>query len=464
MNFYRRIVSIFLLTALLVSTGFGCQGTPAAQQAAIKPVVLEYWTVFDDVDAIEAQIAKFKADRPYITVNLRQLSQDEFYPRLLEALSEDRGPDIISVHNRSMSELQTKLAAMPAAVNDTIVRIEKTTFGQNTVVTTQAVPLPSVSQIDREYVQAVKGDVVMNNKIYGLPLSLDTLALYYNKDLLDRAGIPEPPKTWEEFQAAVKKLTKFDKQTGKIIQAGAALGTGNNIPGFDDLLFTLFRQSEVNFSSRDGQAIFNQLPEGVNTNEDTPAMKVVNFFSDYANPTRDTYTWNADMDNALDKFVNGSLAFFFGYSYNLAQIKARAPQLNFRILPLLQINQEKPINAADYWVQAVTLKSKKQNEAWDLVNYLTHSAAAKAYLDQTGRPTALRAYVADQMTNEDLKPFASQVLVAENWYHGKDYAATQKALASLLDEWLKAPEDVSRLQQYRQDVLNRAVAKINQTL
>jgi len=63
------------------------------------------------------------------------------------------------------------------------------------------------------------------------------MALFYNKDLLDQAGVPEPPKNWEDFQKAVKKLTKFDKKSGKILQSGTSLGTGNNIAGFEDLLY-----------------------------------------------------------------------------------------------------------------------------------------------------------------------------------------------------------------------------------
>ena len=68
--------------------------------------------------------------------------------------------------------------------------------------------------------------MILDGQIYGLPLSLDTMAIYYNKDLLDRSSVPEPPKTWEEFAVAVKKITKYDKQTNKITQSGAALGAG----------------------------------------------------------------------------------------------------------------------------------------------------------------------------------------------------------------------------------------------
>ncbi len=455
----KRIFFFLALAMALPLAGLGCKGLSAQQQAAIAPVTLEYWTVFDDVDALQAQIDKYKADRPYLTINLKQLRLDELYPRLLEALAEDRGPDIISVRNRFMNFYKPKLATMPDSVSDTTVLVEKTNFNTKTTVTTVKQNLPSLTQVDKEYVQSVGKDVVIEGKIYGLPLSLDNLALYYNKDLLDRAGIAEPPKNWDDFQKDVKKLAKFDKNFTKILQSGAAIGTGNNIPGFDDLLYILFKQSNISFVNKNGQAVFNN----PGNNEANPAMSVMNFYTDFANSERDTYTWNEDMDNAVDKFVNGSLAFFFGYSYHLPVIKSRAPQLNFSILPMLQLNPEQPVNVANYWVQSVVDKSKHKNESWGLVNYLTHSKATKEYLEISNRPSALRAYISGQLENVELYPFASQSLIADSWYKGKDYDTTVKALKDMAHEWL-LPAPVGQELRQKQEVLNRAAAKINQTL
>ncbi|MBI2037323.1 MAG: extracellular solute-binding protein [Candidatus Magasanikbacteria bacterium] len=451
----KKLLPLVILILVLPLVGLGCKGLSKEEQAATQRVTLEYWTVFDDVDAMQAQIDKYKADRPYLTINLKQLRVDEIYPRLLEALAEDRGPDIISVRNRWMTFYKPKLAAMPGSVSDTTVRVEKTTLGTKTTVSTVNQNLLTPNQLEKEYVQAVKNDVIMDNQIYGLPLSLENMALYYNKDLLDRANIAEPPKTWEDFQEAVKKITKFDRTSGNIVQAGTALGTGNNISGFEDIIYILFKQSGVNLI-KDGRVNFSTRDQA------NPAISVMNFYTDFANSSRDTYAWNEDMAMSLDKFINGSLAFFFGYSYHYPVIKARAPQLNMAVLPMLQLNPEQPVNVANYWVQAVTDKSKHKNEAWALLNYLAHSKVTKDYLEQSGRPAALRAYIAGQLDNDQLYPFASQVLISDSWYKGKDYDATVKAMADMTHEWLlPAPE--GRELQWKQEVLNRAASKINQT-
>ncbi|MFA6548141.1 MAG: extracellular solute-binding protein [Candidatus Magasanikbacteria bacterium] len=453
---FGKLTLLFSILAFLTLAGFGCKGLSQTQVQATAPVTLEYWTVFDDVDALQKEIAAYRATRPYITINLRQLRADELYPRLVEALAEDRGPDIISVQNRRLGEFISKLAPMPASVNDTLVTVEKTTLGTNTLINTQVRPMVSLSQLDSQYVKAVRDDVVRGGQIFGLPLSMDMMAVFYNKDLLDRSGIPEAPKNWEEFQAAAKKVTKYDKKTGKIIQSGAALGTGDNVPGSDDLLYLLFRQSNVGFVARDGQAVFNMSGQA--------ASQVMDFYTDFANPTRDTYAWSSDQGDALEGFLNGKVGFFFGYSYNLPTIRARASAFDFRIMPLFQLNPDEPVNVASYWMQSVVAKSKHPNEAWGLIDFLTHSKTTKDYLDQTGRPTALRAYIVDQKSKPDLEPFVDQILIAENWYRGRDYAGATKAVQDMLAQWLQPAPDPDKVGEWRQNILNQAAEKINQTL
>lgn len=457
---FKKIFSAFSIGALLLVSGLGCKQTSTGP----APVALEYWTVVDDVDALNTVLKDYTVLRPYLKINVRQLRSDEFYTRLLEALAEDKGPDIVSIRSRAIGAYQSKLAAMPPQYMDTTVETIKGTLKNSIVITAQAQRTLTVPDLDREFIQTVKRDVVKDGSIYGLPLNMENMALYYNRDLLDKAGIAEPPKTWDEFQMDVKKLTKIDKQNNKIRQAGAALGTGNNIPGNDDLLYLLFSQSSVPFVDLSGRAVFNSTAKNTNDDAQTAAMKVVGFYSDFASPSRDTYTWNETMENALDSFVNGTTAFFFGYSYHYALVQQRSPQLNFGAVPMLQLNPEAPVNAANYYVNSVLNKSKHPDEAWGVIMYLTHSDATKKYLDASRRLTARLTYIDAQRDKAELAPFIAQVLVSRNWYTGKNYEAAQKAVADMYHEWLTLPPDPNRIGEWKQDALNRAVEKINQTL
>ncbi len=452
-----------LLIGILAFTGLGCKSTQQAEQAAaVKPAQLEYWTVYDDVDQLKALAAAFQAERPHISITIRQLRPEELYQRLIEELAEDRGPDIVSLRNRSLPLMRSKLATMPLEVPDNRVISSGSSFDSKSTVVPGARRLLTVPQLVNEYVPAVAEDVVFDNQIYGLPLSLDSLAVYYNRDILDRAGIPEVPKTWSELQAAVQKISKIDKD-GKILQSGVALGTGNNIPGADDILFTLFEQNRLSFVDKAGRPTFQLPPRTLAYEEQPPAYNILNFYADFANPAAETYSWSSSLPSALDAFTNGSLAFFFGYNYHLPVIKARAPQLNFGIIPLFQIDPDRARNVANYWVQTVTKKSPDQEAAWAFIDYIAHSPATKEYLDKTERPTALRTYVGTQLENPNLFPFVTHILVARNWYKGTNYEAAVKALSDMINEWQVPLPEGQEPGRWYQAILNRAAAKIDQT-
>lgn len=51
---------------------------------------------------------------------------------------------------------------------------------------------------------------MMGGKSYGLPFTASVSALYYNKDLFGRAGIAEPPKTWDELKTAAEKVSALE--------------------------------------------------------------------------------------------------------------------------------------------------------------------------------------------------------------------------------------------------------------
>ncbi len=123
------------------------------------------------------------------------------------------------------------------------------------------------------------------------------------------------------------------------------------------------------------------------------------------------------------------------------------------------------MNVANYWAQCVVGKSKNQNEAWGLINYLTRSSAVEQYLNNTKRPTALRYLIDKQKEDLDLQPFVSQALISDNWYRGSNYSSAEQAIKDMIVEWLSVPPNYeTRPTQWYQEVLNRAAAKINQTM
>jgi len=161
-------------------------------------------------------------------------------------------------------------------------------------------------------------DFLDGNKIYAVPLSVDTLALYYNVDLLSSAGISTPPRTWDEFNDAVRKITVRDDRGG-IKRAGAAIGTDKNINRASDIFALLMMQS--------GSPIMGDekaLDIG------TTAMQ---FYTDFANSQQDC-VYLESIDGLFHRcFYQMNAAMMINYSYTIPTVRAKAPNLKFAIAP-----------------------------------------------------------------------------------------------------------------------------------
>lgn len=456
----KKITILFFMLVFVSTIGAGCSSKPAAQ--ALAPVTINYWRVWDGQDDFQAIIDAYKQSQPNVTINYRKLSYDEYEAALLDAWAEDRGPDIFSIQNTWVRKYQTKI--MPLPENITMARpVVKGSINKEVVAETQTKRSITPSEIKQNFVDAVAADVVVpfegKERVYGLPLFVDTLAMYYNKDLLNNAGIPELSVYWnKDFQQQVKKLTKQDVR-GELIQSGVALGGSKNIERSSDILSALMMQNGA--VMMEGSSVtFNKIPPAFRDREGyNPGVDAIRFYSDFANPAKEVYSWNSGLDNSLQHFINGKLAIFFGYSYHLPVIKSQAPKLNFAITKFPQIEgNSTEANTANYWVETVSAKTKHSNEAWDFVQFMTTKPEqAKKYLDKVKKPTALRSLLKDQLVDDSLKVFASQVLTARNWYRGKDVISAEGALNEMIDAVVVNTENI-------ESSVNLAVTRIQQTI
>ncbi|MEI6835243.1 MAG: extracellular solute-binding protein [Candidatus Falkowbacteria bacterium] len=452
----KKITIFSLLMIFILVSGFGCKTTDPQTQAAVAPIILTFWQAYDDTDAFTEIISKYEALHPNITVEYRKLRYEEYENELLNSWAEDRGPDIFAIQNTWVKKYQTKISPMPASITMAYM-VPSGTFQKTLVPQLKTVSSLTVRDLKNTFADVVASDVVLDDgKIYGLPLSVDTLALFYNRDLLNNAGITSAPKFWnKEFQQSIKKLSKQDPKRG-LVQSGIALGTSKNISRFSDILSVLMMQNGATMSN-DTQILFQTIPQTM-SNGYNPGLEALRFYTDFANPAKEVYSWNNDMPNSVEAFASGNLAMFFGYSFNLSQIRAQSPKLNFGISQLPQIEgNPMEINFANYWVDSVSKKSKYPNESWDFIQFLTKEENAKLYLEKTKKPTALKSLIDTQKNDEDLGVFAEQILSAKSWYHGKSVSDAESAMGEMIDLAANASDRL-------EEILREGASKIQQTL
>jgi len=434
-----RRLSIILLLVLLTTTGAGCFGGGSSSTVVATPQI-EIWRVFDDGDTFDAIIDSYRAIHPNVKIEYRKLRFDEYEDELIRAFAEGRGPDIFSVHNTWLPAYQDLMEPMPSSITVTQYETQGTLRKETVVVEVESKTM-TTSQLKSAFVEQVARDVIMEykldektdpvEKIYGLPLAMDTLALFYNKDLLNAAGIPTTPTSWSEFQDDVVKLTDFDGD-GEIRQSGAAIGTSGNVERAPDILSLLMMQNGTQMIDERGRIAFAAVPKDAPKGV-YPGYDAVSFYTDFSNPTKEVYTWNDNFDGSFEAFTNGETAFFLGYSYHIPLIRTASPKLNFAVAPVPQITGGKQANFANYWVEGVSNQTDVSDWAWDFIQFAADEDNVGSYLQEAQKPTALRSLIADQLDDEWLGPFAEQTLTAESWYHGYDVGAMENAFNDLID-------------------------------
>jgi multiple sugar transport system substrate-binding protein len=466
-----RVFALFLVCASLVFSTTACTpkgGDPAAV-AAYKPVKLVYWRVWDDKDAFADVIKAYQQTHPNVKIEYKKFRYDEYEQALVQAIAEDRGPDIFSIHNTWIKKYTPLILSLPATTTIPVKTISGT-IQKEEVISMATKKSITPFDVKKNFLDVVADDVIQSKNvgtekepkyqdvIWGLPLSVDSLVMYYNKDLLNNAGIAEPAKSWEEFQAQVKKITKIDSVSGNFLVSGAAIGAADNIERSFDLLSLLMMQNLAPMLDDTGSVAFDKQPKIAGVTG-VPGFGALDFYAQFASPLYEGYCWNKNMPASLIAFQQGRIAYFFGYSYHRPLIDTAAPKLNYSIAGVPQVGEQQKVNYANYWVETVSSKTKNKDFAWDFIQFATREENVSKFLDKNKKPTALRSakIINQQLADEKIAIFADQLLTARSWYKGYDPTGAEKAFAEMINAVNSGTLDTPK-------AVKQAVEKINSTI
>jgi len=343
------------------------------------------WGVFDNKRNMKTVIDTYNQKSPGVKVIYIEKDPNTYEQDLVNALATPNAPDVFMIHNTWLPKHVNKFLALPAGAMN-------------------------FEDYRALYPDTVIQDFAPDGRIYALPLYLDTLALFYNEEIFDQAGIPLPPRTWEEFQALIPKLREVDPRTGRIKKAAAAIGGSNqSVNRASDLLSLLMLQTgtEMVSGGKIDSLSFNS-PSGV---------EALQFYTSFADPKNPYFTWDDTFMYSIDGFAAEDVAMMFNYSHQAALLKQKNPFLKFAVAAMPQpASSTSAVNYPNYWGFAVGAKSKSWRAGWNFVLSLAREpAVARAYLEATGRPPALRTLINETLNKPALEVFARAALTARSW-------------------------------------------------
>ena len=347
-----------LIVVVFLMFGIGVKPSNPTQ------TVLYFWGA-DNPEVFSGYIDAFQKANPNIYIKYSRI-EGNYESQLIDALAAGKGPDIMFFRSSWLPKHQNKIVPAPADL------------------------MPS-GRFDSLYPRVALDDFTRNDQVYALPLYIDTLALYYNKDIFDRAGIAIPPATWEDLQKYA-----FSKKINTAL--GGSSGTVRQSVG---ILDSLFLQAGATIGDKGTINLYNG-----------PGDKALGYYTSFYKPPTE--------DSRIG-FAAGRIGMMFDYHTARAELKNRSPFLNYGVAPLPQFVNGTRVVSADYYGLAVSATSVNSALSWAFINSIaTSDDFGNYYIQNTGQPPALRNLIDYYSSDYDLGPFASQALIARSWTKSDD--------------------------------------------
>lgn len=379
-------ITSYLIIALFIATALsGCTKKSASGGSIVV------WG-FEDEDAWKPVIKNFqKNNKAYQVVYKKQLLDSNYENRLLNSISSGAGPDVWAMPNDWTYRHKEKLYPMPDSMAKNI-------------------------DMDKLYVPSIKQSVDINNKIYALSPSAEPLMIYYNPKLFsdalknysatnkgDNESIKQAtallngtPKTWTDFVATSMLITQKDGNNISI--SGAALGT-SKVLNSQDVLYLLMMQNETSILSDDVKLATFNLPKTTSTGAgDNPGQRALEFYSSFANPSSENYSWNDSVGESVDAFANDKVGMVFGYSDLSNTLLQKYPNFKYKkaFAPQLSEDANLIVDYSKFTAYGVSRFSKNPAVSWNLVSTLVGDLSRDSF------NSANRLYTSKKATSYDI--------------------------------------------------------------
>ncbi len=347
----------------------------------------------------------------------RQKNNKSYDKDFVEALASGTGPDVFFMPENSIIKYANKVFVIP------YVNYPLRNFKDNFVE-------------EAELLLADEG-------ILGLPLSLDPIVMYWNRDILSSVGIASVPLFWADMHALSEKITIKDKDSN-LKRATVSLGEFANIDNAKEIISALLLQTGNPIVVIDANKKYSSVLNDKFGYAISPIESVLTFYTDFANPAKKSYSWNRSLPNSKNFFAAGDLAFYLGFASKVGEIKKINANLNFDIALLPYVK-----NAGNRYtygrMQSLAISKSSQNiaGAFKVINALSSNEAQEAIT--LVRLASVRRDISSKDYNDSFKAvIAKSALISRGWYD-PDPEATNILFADMIESITSGRERISAI-------------------
>ncbi len=286
------------------------------------------------------------------------------------------------------------------------------------------IPYSNISERDFKTTFIEEGELFLDEGgIYALPLSVDPLVLYHNRDLLSAAGQAQAIRYWDEIYAAAANLSKRDA-AGNLVLSVMALGEAQNISHAKDILSLLMLQAGTPITSFVNKELRPQIANNFGLLA-SPGESSLDFYTQFSNPAKVYYSWNRSLIDAQTNFTSGDSAYYLGFASELRVLRNKNPVLNFGITAVPQSRVSgKAVTFGRLRGIAVSRGSSNPGAALALAVKLASKEVELALSGILSLPPARRDLLSQKPTDAIFPVFYDAALQSKGWLD-PDTAATE---------------------------------------
>lgn len=330
-------------------------------------------------------------DKPFNVVEYYQVPQDTFDDELVNAIAEGRSPDLIILKSDALVSLRAKLYPIPYD-----------TFSQRDFQDTY---------VDGAEIFALKEGV------YGFPIAIDPLVMYWNRDMFASNNIAQPPTTWESVVNDVSpRLIKRDTKRN-VLQSAVAFGEYRNVLNAKLVLMMLALQSGSKMVTEGERKYEVQLNTAIVDGSRAPLEASVQFYTDFSNVNSPLYSWNRALPMDRDAFIAGDLGLYFGRGSELQAIEDKNPNLNFDMAVAPQgAGATVRRTSGDVYALAIPRGSKNAQGAYAAARVIAGSQYASELASVFGMAPARRDILGQGEQDLYRKVIFESALITRAWF------------------------------------------------
>lgn len=268
--------------------------------------------------------------------------------------------------------------------------------------------------------------LIAQDKIWGIPLSVETLAIMSNiEHLNERLTTDTDLSTWESVQDKSRRLTTTDNSLSRFATTGLALGGPKTTHNGQEAALTLLVQkigSPWDPTHKKWTLAEHTTNPAKNVWNDK-TQEVLTFFQSFSDPSSPNYSWNKLLAHPVHKdfepFLRGKTSLIIVTPKDFEQIQNRIKSLrdsgertisplNIQVHPLPTFSETKKGPLADITALAVPFPTPHKKTAWEFVKYTIKEEYARIWSRESHTPTALKSLLREQKSDPILRPFAQQ--------------------------------------------------------